>query len=834
MARRRDQAGGPATATGSDAYARPAGVHGRPVRRVARIGLLSLIFGSVAVVLAATVGRTVLRTSLPQLDGTRTVPTLHARVDVERDALGVVTLTGRQRDDLAYATGLVHAQDRFFQMDLLRRVASGELAALIGPAALDVDRRNRAHRFRARAHAAVATLAPAERHLLERYVAGVNDGLAALSTRPFEYWVLGERPAPWTIDDSALVVYAMYFDLQYDELRRTLARATLRDRVPPDLLAFLLPLSSHWDAPLDGGAMPQPSPPIPATVPDWLGAPASRELALDWSTMSGGASSMIGSSSWAVDGAHAVHGGAIIANDMHLGLALPNIWYRISLVYPDANGRSRRVTGVSLPGAPIVVAGSNGHVAWGFTNSYGNFLDLIELQTDARDPLQYRVPGGGWERASVHRERIDVRGGESIELEVADTRWGPMLRAGKHVYAVRWSAHDARAVNVNLLHMEEADSLATALAVGQRSGIPTQNLLVADARGGIGWTLAGPLPRRPDATPASAALPDMPVPADDYRGWNGYLTPREYPIRIDPPAGRLWSANNRQLPGAEQAKIGDAGADIGARATQIRDDLLARDRSTERDMLAIQTDDRARWIDTWRRIALDALNDAALAGHPARAQFKRLVAAWNGRADADEAGYELVRAFYGTLYDAWFGRLDEALADVRPGLSYRLASSRTLAVMETLARHRAWTPPGFPNWNAFIVDRIDQTIAALTHDGTSLDSARWGTRNRAAIMHPFARMIPASVPVLDTLLAAPHDPLPGDVNMPRVQGPSFGASERMIVSPGREEDGIFHMPGGQSGNPASPYFLAGHDAWVRGDATPFLPGPPQHRLALVP
>jgi penicillin amidase len=326
----------------------------------------------------------------------------------------------------------------------------------------------------------------------------------------------------------------------------------------------------------------------------------------------------------------------------------------------------------------------------------------------------------------------------------------------------------------------------------------------------------------------------MPVRAEDYRGWNSYLTPPEYPMRIDPPGGRLWSANNRQLAGGEEAKIGDAGADVGARATQIRDDLFARGTSDEHDLLAIQTDDRALWIEPWRRLALAALDDAALAGHPARAQFRHIVSTWNGRADAGEAGYELVRAFYGSLYDAWFGRLDDALAEVEPGLSYHYANSRTLAVMDTLASRHAWIPPGFASWDAFVIDCIDRTIATLTRDGAPLERARWGERNRAAIMHPFARMIPTTIPVLHALLAAPRDALPGDFNMPRVQGPSFGASERLVVAPGHEENGIFNMPGGQSGNPVSPYFLAGHDAWVRGDATPFLPGAVQHRMQLRP
>ncbi|HXZ09524.1 MAG TPA: penicillin acylase family protein, partial [Paraburkholderia sp.] len=772
-------------------------------------------------------------------DGTHAAPSLSAPVTIERDALGVPTLRGATRLDVAWATGFTHAQDRFFQMDLLRRVAAGEMSALVGSAALELDRRNRPHRFRERARDVLATLPADQRQLIERYTAGVNAGLASLAARPFEYWLLRTRPSAWRPEDSLLVVYAMYFDLQSHEVRRILSRAAMRERMPADVLAFLLPQTSRWDAPFDVAGSPPEAIPTPPSRPDWLHSPrpgaASR---LDDPSID--RDSMIGSNGWVVDGAHAAHGGALLASDMHLGLSLPNIWYRLSLVWQDTDGHRQQVSGVSLPGGPIVIAGSNGQIAWGFTNSYGRFIDLIELQRNPADPLQYRAPDGNWERAVVHHERIAVKGGADVDLPVVDTRWGPQIVVGSHAYALRWVAHDREAVNLNLQHLEDATGVADALKVAQTSGIPTQNFMVADAHGHIGWTLCGPLPNRNDsaATGAQDAPEgDFPVDASHYRGWRGYLPAQAYPSRMDPPLGRLWTANNRTLPPAEAALAGDAGADIGARASQIRDDLLALPHAAERDMLSIQTDDRALWIDGWRRLALSALDDDALRDHPQRAAFRHLVETWNGRADADATGYRLVRAFYFSLYDAWFGKLDADLAAENRQLDYRSASSRYGAVMEALAAHHAWIPDGFADWRAFMLERIDHAIAQVSAQlprGASLDEARWGERNRAAIAHPFARLVPAWLPWLRDGLSAPHDPLPGDFNMPRVQAPEFGASERMVVSPGREQDGIFEMPGGQSGNPLSPFFLAGHEAWVRGEAEPFLPGKAMHRLELMP
>ncbi|MBN3764195.1 penicillin acylase family protein [Burkholderia sp. Ac-20365] len=805
------------------------------------VGLAALVLAGLIVVLLCAAllgGWLLLRGSLAQLDGTQHAPSLSSAVTIERDALGVPTIHAATRDDVAYATGFLHAQDRFLQMDLLRRVAAGEMSALVGPNALELDRRNRLHRFRARAHAILEALPADQRERLERYTAGVNAGLAALSSRPFEYWMLRTQPQPWRAEDSLLVVYAMYFDLQSSETRRILTRAVLRDRVSDDLYAFLLPAASHWDAPFDSASTPHVAPArIPSTRPDWLAAPKPASIASE--PIDDAGDSAVGSNGWVVDGAHSAHGGAILASDMHLGLSLPNIWYRVSLMWPAGDDLPMHtLTGVTLPGTPTVTVGSNGKIAWGFTNSYGRYIDLIELHRKAADPLQYRMPDGTWARATVYHERIDVKGGASVDLPVVETRWGPELTIGARAYALRWVAHDPEAVNLNLQKLEDAKTIDEALRVAQTSGIPTQNFMVADSRGKIGWTLAGPLPQRNPGDTQSGPDSDTPYDSSTYKGWQRYLSPASYPKRVDPPLGRLWTANNRVIMSGEAALIGDSGADLGARASQIRDDLLAAPSPDEHAMLSIQTDDRAQWIEVWRRVALDALDAGALEGHPQRAAFRQQLVAWNGRADTDAVGYRLTRGFFFSLYDAWFGRLDVDLAGAVPGggignltLSLRVANSRYEAVMETLAEHHAWVPDGFADWRAFVLDRIDRTIAQLPA-GMPVEDARWGERNRAAIEHPFARIVPAWLPWVHGWLSAPHDALPGDMNMPRVQTPNFGASERMVVSPGREQSGIFEMPGGQSGHPMSPYFLAGHEAWVRGEKTSFLPGVPVHRLVL--
>lgn len=800
-------------------------------RRLCRIGLGAIAAVLLLLALVLLAGWLFLRASLPALDGSVTLPGLAAPASISRDANGSVTVSASNRNDLAYATGYAHAQDRFFQMDLLRRLPAGELAALVGADALPVDKRNRLHRFRARADQAYAALDAGQRAVLQRYADGVNAGLAAARARPFEYAVLEVGPQPWLPQDTLLVIDAMYLDLQGGELARVLSRGALRDRLPPDLLAFLTPDASRWDAPLDGRQPALALADIPESRPDWLGAtpPASpaAQAAPDGAA--------VGSNAFAVAGTHGADGRARVANDMHLGLGLPNIWYRLTLVFPDpapAGGQAapRRVSGVGLPGAPVVVAGSNGDVAWGFTNSYGHFIDLVKLELDPADPRRYRGPSGEWETVDEHVETIVVKGQADEHLPVRETRWGPMLQAGGQTYAVRWTAHQPGATDLGLMGLETARDVPQALRVAQTAGVPTQNFVVADREGHVGWTLAGLLP-------AAALDPQgFPVPAARAGASFVRLPADAYPQIVDPPQGRLWTANNTQLgDAAAQRRIGDGGADFGARATQIRDGLAAAGDLDERKLLAIQLDDRALWLAYWRTLALDTLDAAALDGHPGRAAFKRIVAGWNGRADADAAGYTLMRDFYLGLYEAWFGPLDTQLAaaapDFAPHLSVGRASSRLEPVMETLARRGAWVPAPYADSRAFMLARIDAAIAANTVNGASLDDARWGDRNRLAVGHAFARLLPAP---LRGWLSAPAERMPGDMYMPRIQRPSFGASERFVVAPGHEETGIMEMPGGASGHPLSPFFLAGHEAWAHGEPAPFLPGPEVHRLVMTP
>jgi penicillin amidase len=782
-----------------------------------------------------------LHASLPRLDGELRVRGLGAPVRIERDARGVPVVRGQSRADVARATGFLHAQERFFQMDLTRRRAAGQLAELFGAPALSADREVRVLRLRAVAGRAVLALPEKERALLHAYAEGVAAGLAALAAPPPEYLALRSAPAPWKDEDSLLVALAMFLTLQGSQAGQESGLGLMHDLLPAPLFDFLAPLGTEWDAPDEGEPYVQPQIPGPEVLdlrktPPRAAAQLRPSAPALWGIGVGSeqdAEIAYGSNNWAVSGAHSLHGGALLANDMHLGLSVPNTWYRTSLVFPGGDGRERRVTGVMLPGSGFVVVGSNGQVAWGFTNSEGDWADLVVLEPDPDNKDAYLTPEGPrlLEHAS---ETIRVKGAPDERLDVTSTIWGPVVDTDHkgRKRALAWVPLREGGLNAALFRMEQAKDLDEAQALAPLAGIPHQNFVTADSGGRIGWTIMGRIPRRAGF---DGRLPSS--WADGSRRWDGWLAPEEQPRIKDPASGRIWTANARIVAGDKLKLVGHGGYDLGARQRQIRDDLLALDMAGETDMLKVQLDDRALFLERWQKLLLELLTPEAVARDARRREARRLVDEWGGRAATASVGYRIVRQFRVQASRDALTPLVAACAAAdarfdylgrRPNQGGRQWEGPLWALVSQRPAHLL--DPLYARWEDLLLHSLDVVLDELTQDRTPLAQRSWGERNTTQIQHPLSRALPRLAPWLDMR----HEPLPGDSNMPRVQTPSNGASERLCVSPGREEQGYFHMPTGQSGHPLSPHYADGHAAWAQGEPTPFLPGPAAHVLTLVP
>ena len=766
-----------------------------------------------------------MQAGLPRLQGELREPGLAAPVVVARDAFGIPDIQGASRRDVAFATGFVHAQDRLFQMDVLRRLSAGELAALLGSVAVRNDRAMRVHRFRAEAERLVASSPAAVKDLLAAYAAGVNAGRSSLGEKPFEYLAMGTEPEPWRPEDSFLVLFSMFSRLQDPEGSHESAVSLMFDSMPAGLFRFLTPEGTEWDTPLVGG--PLPLPPIPG--PELCDMRKTPKTGRSF-TRPDREAPLAASSAWAVAGSHSADGNALLANELHMDLAVPNYFYRVSLSWPEGANVRRRTTGVTLPGCPAVVLGSNGQIAWGITNSAIDASDLVLLDVDPARPDTYMTPDGP-RRFERHRETIRVNRGNDQVIDADWTIWGPVVdkdHAGR-ARALRWVAHDLEAVNFGIMDLETARTVEQAVEIAHRAGIPAVNFVAVDGGGHIAWSIMGRIPRRGPGLDGEVAGSWR----ETAERWQGLLPPEEMPQIVDPASGRLWNGNNRSVDGEMLAKLGGGPFVLGARARQIRDDLFALDKATAEDMRKIQMDDRALFLTRWHDFLLRVLTPEAVAADPRRRELRHFVESWGGRATVGSVGYRMVRSYRmilgGDVFNHILAGCSRMPADFNDYfLRYAEAEAEGPLWAIVTAQPPHLLAPRYKTWQEQFLAAVDELFSLLPPG--PLPDRTWGERNTTEIQHPFSR----GVPFLGRWLDMPRLRLPGDLDMPRVQLPTWGPTLRMVVSPGREAAGTCQVPGGQSGNPLSAHYRDGHAAWAEGRHAPFLPGPPVHTLRLLP
>ncbi|MFM8571989.1 MAG: penicillin acylase family protein, partial [Pirellula sp.] len=572
---------------------------------------------------------------------------------------------------------------------------------------------------------------------------------------------LQATPEPWKPTDSFLVMITMLCDLQPMDGTPEQALTLLSEKVPPEVFSYLVRAGSRWDAALDDTKLPMPSIPgpdvwnirEPHSSPATLSAneqQPSDPIELAWlnSTHTLDYEFKVGSNNWAVSsklGKPAEGFGgtnrAILASDMHLVLRVPTVWYRAVMHTPTTNHPNRTLAGVTLPGAPIMVEGSNGSVAWGFTNSTGDFGDLIELKMLSEK--QYATPSGPRDLESF-TEKISF-GKEAEEYTYEWSIWGPVVEVrDNRKFVHKWIGNDPDAFDLNIQKMESARSVEELADMANRAGMPNQNVMMVDDQGNIGWTISGRLPKRKG--------PPQWVAGDwsTEEAWEGYYLPQEHPRVMNPESGRLWTANNRIMGGDFLQSVGDGRFDPGARAKQIRDRLFEKDQFDEKDLLEIQLDDEARMMKIWQTWLQEILAaDPKIASE----QFAEFVKKPELRASTDSVTYRIVHEFRSQVFSRVFGfdisRRSTANQPKRQGLAGRLGINRGVPisyedVAEELIEQKPmhWLPEPYDSWDALLKEAASATEAELTKEDRPLAEATWGKKNRAAIKHPLSMAVP--------------------------------------------------------------------------------------------
>jgi len=729
---------------------------------------------------------------VPDLDRDAEVQGLASPVEVWRDSIGVPHLWAKTEEDLYFAQGYVHAQDRLWQMEMLRRVAEGRLSELFGDRTVDADRFLRTIGLWRAAGAAEAELSPDERRRIEAYVAGVNAWIDGSRTLPPEFVVLRIRPEPWTVRHTLALEKIMAWDLSPYGTGLELARAVRH--LGEERARHLAPEYPSW------GTTIVEDPPVPPAIPAAAAAWLERF------------SVARASNAWVIGGEHTRSGKPILANDMHLALEVPGIWYLMVLHAEDADGRALDVVGMTLPGAPGVIAGHNRAIAWGFTNAYVDDVDFFIERIDPADPGRYLTPGGS-EPFTVIRDTIRVRGGEPVEHVVRLTRNGPILndvesRAGDELIAMRWVAHDRTGGWDAIRGFNLATVWDDFVAAVRAFAVPHQNVVYADTAGRIGYWMGGTVPLRGSADLSRLGRPDGPkppplAPVPGWTGewdWVGALPFERHPHLVDPPRGYIVTANNRQALGGVAGLVASQWM-APFRAERITELIRTGGpfdmEAVHRQQLDVRDAMAARYVDRAIEAAeAGGLDDAAA-----------LLRGWDLRATPDSHA--------AALFYVWFDRLRRSLAESLWGDGGGwLPSDAVRGVLER--RAIPWVDDGGGQ------EYVARAVAAMRTAAAFVEGKRWGELHQVELRHPLGE-----VAVLDRVfrLNIGSAPLAGSdqtVNMAHATGgwPArvvAGVSQRHVVDMADVDGGGgFILPAGQSGVPGSPHYKDQFERWRTG------------------
>ena len=763
---------------------------------------------------------------LPQLDGSAVLPGLQNEVTVERDLWGVPHIRANSVEDLAEAQGYVVAQDRLWQMDLLRRVARGQLSEILGKSTLAIDKDFRTLQFGRAADRDLGLMDKDSRAIMDAYARGVNRFIEQHAKHlPVEFSLLGYKPQPWQPTDSLTISGYMYRTLT-NTWQDELDRATVEARVGPERAKALFSSEAAMDhfvigdpnVPNDGsrGTRVQSDPDdddddsepnsviktrlegdnanLAARFPD-LASALATDVRSSLFDIQQEIRESLGSNNWVVNGTHTATGKPLLANDTHLELLLPPIWYQIHVTAPGWN-----VKGFTLPGAPLVIIGHNDRIAWGFTNNRADVQDLYIETFNPADPDEYRVRDA-WTKAQVYDETIRVKGAADEHLKVTVTRHGPVVhREGDKAYAMRWTATEPGGLANAYNWMGKARNWEEFRNVMKRVWGPAQNAVYADVDGNIGYIMAARVPIR------KKGHGEIPVPGDtDDYGWTGYIPFEQLPQALNPDSGLIVTANARVVGPSYKPYLTDHWEEP-YRTARIYDLLRDKGGLRPEDMLKVQTDTYSYP----HAFLADQLSASAKTSQPKDDRAKKLIEGlrdWNGIADADspEVSFleETRRAAIVLLLEPYLGK-DSAL------YSWRRTSFLQRILTERPAK---WLPVGYKTYDELLAaaaDRAVQQLAELSNK-SRVDDWAWKQFDALDMVHPLGR-----TGLLKTFLSITDKPQSGTAYSPRAATKHHGPAMRFVANLGNWDESIMLIPGGQSGQPGSKHYTDQFPYWYEG------------------
>ncbi len=822
------------------------------MRTILRILIWTLAL--IVVVVAAAAGWFIYR-PLPQLDGSVPLPGLQKEVTVDRDNWGIPHIRAFSLEDAVEAEGYVMAQDRLWQMDLMRRAARGELSEIVGPVALRSDRQFRIYGFSCAAERDFASMDKDSRALLQAYASGVNRFIDQhRNNLPLEFSLLKYKPTPWQPTDSLVIAGYMYQTLT-DTWERELDRAKVEARVGEDRSKDLFAVDSPMDhfvvgdpnVPNDGSKASRANPrhgdedddrPADTVLKAGLrgsngsdSSVATPETSADltsalWPSIQtyleqtqSEIRSGLGSNNWVVSGAHTASGKPILANDPHLELSIPPIWYEIHLTCPGYDAE-----GVTLPGAPLIVIGHNDRIAWGFTNNGADVQDLYIETFNPAAPDEYRV-NGAWVKAQVLDEVIRDKDHPDEHLKVVVTRHGPIVRVdGDQEYALRWTALEPGALANTYTWISTARNWQDFREVMKRVWGPAQNVVYADVEGNIGYIMAARVPIR------KKGHGEVPVPGDtdDYE-WTGYIPFDQLPQALNPDSGLIVTANARVVGPDYKPYLTDRWEEP-YRTARIYDLLHNKTNLRPIDMLKVETDTYS-----YPHVFLaDQLIAAAKTVQPKDPRAQKLVQDlkdWNGIADADSPVVSFLEMTRRTVL--------QLILEPYLGNNTNLYQWRSTTFLQKILTNRPanWLPPAYKSYDDLLAAAADLAVSKLAEQSGSAHIRNWDWKQFDSLdmLHPLGR-----TGLLKLFLSTTGMPQSGTGYSVRAATTHHGPSMRFIANLANWDNSILLLPAGESGQFGSGHYTDQFSYWYDGKpiAAPFSEAAEakvrKHTLKLTP
>jgi penicillin amidase len=806
-----------------------AATHSLQSRRLSATRILFWLGLVIVVVLLGMLGYAyrVGRAALPQLDGRLQLSGLSGAVNVTRDGHGVPTIDASTLEDVFLAQGYVTAQDRLWQMDIMRRFAAGELSEILGEQTLELDREQRILGLRAAARKSLEIASPRDRSFFESYARGVNAYIAARGDHlPLEFRILGYRPEPWLAEDSVVIANQMVKDLNYHYFVDALAREKILAKLGPELTADLYVNRSWHDRPptvmredlSDQGNSKdkdsnddddeEDSGSDNVVTRQWLPAVPSAS----WSD----ALAINGSNNWVVSGAHTVTGKPLLSNDMHLGHQMPNLWYEAHL-----RAGTLDVVGVTLPGMPYVVVGHNQRIAWGFTNIGPTVTDIYVENFNLRGA--YQTPQG-WVQAEHRTEVIHVKGKADVTVEVKTTRHGPivteLIPGETRPLALRWTLYDG--LRIPFFDVDVAQNWQDFRRAFSLLDAPGQNVVYADVDGNIGYQATGKVPIR------AAGDGSLPVSgADNAHEWTGNIPFEKLPSIYNPPSGVIATANGRITPDDYKYSI-SMEWEAPWRTARIYHILESGRKFSVADMLALQNDIHSEPHLFAAERFVYAVDHAPKASARAK-QAADLMRNWDGRMVASSAAPTIAQASIEELTRLLLEpKLGAAPHDLKDGtrshqetLSWKTYQweMRSVWLENVLLHHpQRWLPEKYPSYDELLTAAVE---AAADRPGAPKDlaSRRWGSRNAIELQHPVLGKIPA----LRHWSGPGRQEQSGGGYTVKATTRTHGPSERFTANMADLDQSTLNLVTGESGNFLTPNYMDQWKAWYEGTtfALPF-------------